>query len=219
MSGREVLKEVGNPGLRDWTRKVRVLPRGLKLLPAQIDADVLDAVYTSLLEEKRLGVSYTPRGESRAKQYAISPLGLVVREALTYVVGTLWDYPEPMHFAVHRMKKAEVLDKPCNIPNDFDLDDHIKTGEFSYPVSARNIKLEALFDKDAAIHLYETRLSDDQQLTSCRDGRVSVKATVKDTQELRWWLLGFGEQMEVRKPVELRQHFKSVARHLIIHYE
>ena len=62
------------------------------------------------------------------------------------------------------------------------------------------IELEALFDTDAAFHLRETRLSTDQVLTDQPDGRVLVKARVRDTGELRWWLLGFGNAVEVLRP-------------------
>ncbi len=62
------------------------------------------------------------------------------------------------------------------------------------------IELEALFDADAAFHLRETRLSEDQVLTDQPDGRVLVKARVRDTGELRWWLLGFGDAVEVLRP-------------------
>ena len=35
--------------------------------------------------------------------------------------------------------------------------------------------------------------------------QLLVKATVSDTAQLRWWLLGFGGQVEVIKPNFLRE--------------
>ena len=61
--------------------------------------------------------------------------------------------------------------------------------------------MEALFD--AAYHLRETKLSEDQVLEDQPDGRVLVKATVQDTGELRWWLRGFGEGVEALAPESL----------------
>jgi len=49
-------------------------------------------------------------------------------------------------------------------------------------------------------HLYETPLSDDKSITEIGDGRMMVKATVLNTEELRWWLLGFGRHVEVVSP-------------------
>jgi predicted DNA-binding transcriptional regulator YafY len=43
------------------------------------------------------------------------------------------------------------------------------------------------------------------------DDRVLVRATVQDTAELHWWLLGFGELVEVRAPAALREKFRERA--------
>jgi predicted DNA-binding transcriptional regulator YafY len=34
-----------------------------------------------------------------------------------------------------------------------------------------------------------------------------VEATIRDTQELRWWLLGFGDAVEVLALAHLRKEF------------
>jgi len=67
-------------------------------------------------------------------------------------------------------------------------------------LSPEKIKLEALFVADAAYHLTEVKLSPDQTVEFKKDGRMLVTATVADSDELRWWLRGFGDDVEVRKP-------------------
>ena len=76
------------------------------------------------------------------------------------------------------------------------------------------IRLDALFDAEAAAHLRETRLSARQILRYCPDGRVRVTATVRDTLQLRWWLQGFGEQVEVIGPESLREEFAETAQEM-----
>jgi predicted DNA-binding transcriptional regulator YafY len=85
---------------------------------------------------------------------------------------------------------------------------------FAYPLRGTTIRLEALFDRKVAIHLGERPLAKDQRLTSREDGRVRLQATVKDTLELRWWLLGFGDKVEVLAPKALRAEFKSIAQRM-----
>jgi len=41
-----------------------------------------------------------------------------------------------------------------------------------------------------------------------------MEATVKDTSQLRWWLLGFGDSVEVLKPEKLRKEFAQIAKNL-----
>ena len=76
------------------------------------------------------------------------------------------------------------------------------------------ILLDALFDAEVATHLREPRLSARQTLRYCPDGRVRVTARVRDTQQLRWWLLGFGDLVEVIGPETLREEFAETAREM-----
>jgi predicted DNA-binding transcriptional regulator YafY len=122
---------------------------------------------------------------------------------LTTLVCTLWQYDDVLQLALHRMQTAEMLEKPATRPDGFDLDASIAAGHFASPYSGEPVRLEALFEVDAAFHLRETRPSDGQALVDQPDGRVLVTATVPDTGELHWWLLGFGDAVEVVSPKDL----------------
>lgn len=81
------------------------------------------------------------------------------------------------------------------------------------------INLKAFFDKYAAAHLHESPLSQTQTITDQEDGRVLVEAEVVETQQLRWWLLSFGEHVEVVSPKSLRKEFAEITRNMASHYE
>tara|TARA_Y100000590_G_scaffold353552_1_gene406513 strand:+ start:501 stop:761 length:261 start_codon:yes stop_codon:yes gene_type:complete len=69
--------------------------------------------------------------------------------------------------------------------------------------------IEIIFDASAGFHLYETPLSENQKINDEKNGNLRVYATVADTEQLRWWLLSFGEHVEVMNPVFLRNEFKK----------
>jgi predicted DNA-binding transcriptional regulator YafY len=71
-----------------------------------------------------------------------------------------------------------------------------------------SIELELLIDEEVAIHLRESRLTDQQQMNLLDNGQSLFRATVRDTGQLRWWLLGFADQIEILKPKELRDEFR-----------
>ncbi len=56
-------------------------------------------------------------------------------------------------------------------------------------------------------------------MTEQSDNRVLLEGTVTDTLELRWWLAGFGSQVEVIEPVEIREHFVKEAQRLMEQYQ
>lgn len=64
--------------------------------------------------------------------------------------------------------------------------------------------LEFLFDATAATHLEECPLGNDQRVTDGPDGFKRITVTVEDTEQLRWWILGYGDRIEVLGPATLR---------------
>jgi predicted DNA-binding transcriptional regulator YafY len=189
-----------NP-LRKWTDCVRVVPREMPLLPPKFNSDAVRVVYDALLAGQRFATDYRSRANDtdEVKTYEVNPLGLVARGNLLYLVCTLWDYQDIRQLALHRVLTASPTDKPVKKPHGFDLDRYIESGEFQYPVGPM-IKLKAEFARSAAVHLIETPLSENQTIELLGPGHMLVTATVRDTAQLDWWLLGFGCAVRVLEP-------------------
>lgn len=208
----KVLDKLTENRLRKWPDKVRIVQRGQPLLAPEIKPEVAEVVYEALLQEKRFQAHYRRRGDTEGREYVVNPLGLVIQDQLTYLVASLWDYDDPVLLLLHRMETAELLDETCHIPEGFNLQAYLDSGELLFPESDKMLKLVALFDKYAGAHLVETPLSRDQTVKEQKDGRLLIKATVADTAQLRWWLLGFGDNVEVVGPKKLIDEFAKNAR-------
>lgn len=198
--------------LADWKQRVLHLEPGPRLAPPSVDPAVRNVVYEALLEGRRFETGYTRRYESEPVGYTVNPLGLVTREGITYIVCTLWDYTDIKQLALHRMTSPKLTDQEATGIKSFDLLKYVhQEAAFAYPQSKRTIKLKALFDAGAGFHLTERMLSADQKLKKTEDGHYSLTATVLDNGELRWWLLGFGDGVEVLAPKSLRKEFAAMA--------
>jgi predicted DNA-binding transcriptional regulator YafY len=207
---RKILDSLPSNGLGGWPSKVRVIHRGPSLRLPEITGAIQEAVYRGLLEGRRLDVEYRSREKGESTHCELNPLGLVFKGGIAYLVCTFWQYTDLRQVALHRVQHAEVLAVPALVPAGFDLDRYIHEGEFSYPVG-EPIRLEAIFSHGAHLHLHDTPLSTDQVIVELDDERVIVRATVENTAELRWWLLGFGGLVEVLAPADLRQEFQTRA--------
>jgi predicted DNA-binding transcriptional regulator YafY len=207
---RQVLDALPTNALGCWPAKVRVIHRGPPLQLPEIDEAVLETVTRGLLDGRRLDVAYRSREKGDLLRCELNPLGLVVKGGLAYLVCTFWQYTDVRQVVLHRVHHVAVLETPATVPEGFDLDRYIREGEFSYPVG-EPVRLEAVFSRGAHLHLQDTPLSADQVLTKLDDERVLVRATVENTAELRWWLLGFGELVEVLAPAALREEFHQRA--------
>lgn len=208
-----VLKEQHSNALSSWHRKVRVLHRGPRLATPPIAPAVQQNVYEGLLRSRQIEAQYRSRGSTTAKPLNLSPLGLVVKDGITYLVATSWDYADVRHYALHRFEDVTLLEAPSKAAKDFDLDRYIEEEKtFSYRESPNNLRLRLEVVPNVAVHLSERPLSTDQRITESADGRSRISATVADTAELRWWLLGFGSQIEVLGPKALRDEFAEISR-------
>lgn len=72
-----------------------------------------------------------------------------------------------------------------------------------------HIQLVVRFDRTAVQHLLESPLSKDQIVTDISEDEVRLSATVPLTERLVWWLMGFGANVVVEKPDELRKNLAS----------
>jgi predicted DNA-binding transcriptional regulator YafY len=177
----------------------------MPLLPPRFNREAVRVVYDALLAGKRFAAEYRSRAadSDELKSYEVSPLGLIARGPLLYLVCTLWDYQDVRQLALHRLVSATLTDKAVISADGFDLDRYIEQGEFQYPVGPM-IQLKAKFTREAAAHLHETPVSEDQTIEDLETEYVLVTATVRDTAQLEWWLHGFGPTAEVLEPAELR---------------
>lgn len=204
--------------ITSWPDKIRVLPLGIQLQAPVIDHDVQAVIYQSLSEEKRVQITYQPRASKEVKEYGISPLAIVVRDQVIYLLCTMKDYSDIRQLVLHRIQTAEIVDQAANYPANFDLDQYIESGAFGFLDSDKEIKLVADFTSEVASHLHETPISADQILQPQENGTVRLTATVPDTLQIQWWLLGFGDQTQVISPAKLRNKIKVVIQRMCENY-
>lgn len=207
----EKLSEVSNSPVSAWAKKVRVVHPTQLLIPPNVNPAVHRAVTEGLLKDCQMEIAYRKRGKSELVTHVVNPLGLVQRGPITYFVVN--QSKDPFYLAMHRISKAGILESAAQRPANFDLDEHIASGRMGFG-DGTSISLQALFSSEAAEHLYEAPISRDQVLTPMRDGRIKIAASVPHNQQLEWWLLGFGDQVEVVRPASLRRKFASMAHRL-----
>ena len=192
--------------ITQWPDKFCVVQPAQPLIPPALNQAILGAVHEALLNEKQLQVSYlaTMRADSKLKSYRLHPQGLLQRGPVTYLAAMTNDYEEVYLYALHRMQAAQTLEADCRHKPAFNLTDFAeKKGHFG---SAQAIHFKARICDHLALMLEETRLSDNQVISPVDDsGYREVTADITNTWQLRWWILGECNRIEVLEPEELRQ--------------
>lgn len=189
----------------DWPSKVASVPAHLPLMPPQIDAASLALVQQALLEEKAFRCRYYSAHRDLVSTLTLSPLGLVQRGSVTYLIATAPPHADVRQFALHRICNPELLDIPSEPSNGFDLREYATSGAMQFGDNVgRTITLEAWVNTGLLGLLRETPLSEDMQTMSDEDGG-RIRATVTDSWELEWWLLSHTGSIAVTAPETLRQ--------------
>lgn len=204
-------------GIAGWQHKVRVIPPTQPLLAPKIDDAVQATLHEALLHERQCNITYQKREATEPESYPVHALGLVQRGQVLYLVCTIKTYPHIRLLALHRILAAELLSEAISPPAGFDLDAYIASGALGW-FPKETIHLKAIFNADVAAHLYETPLSEDQAMTELPDGRIQLTATMQETLQLRWWLQGFGDAVEVIKPMHLRKQIAESINRLAERY-
>lgn len=202
-----------------WTRLFRVSRRGPLLSAPAVDEDVFETVCKALVEQRCLDAHYQARGASTSKNLLLHPQALVFRHGIYYLVAIAGDYDTPVHFALHRFTDAAITSSKRKQPKGLDIDAYVAKS-FRYPNSPKQLNLRMRVTRDVATHLEERQLSENQRLNYLQDEAwAEVTASVDDTAELRWWLLGFGDQVIVDAPKALRNELKQTIYQMAGHYE
>jgi predicted DNA-binding transcriptional regulator YafY len=218
VSARKYLEQAPSARARRWKQRVRVIPRAFSLRPPEVPETVLEPVYQALFEGKQLDITYRSRGSGKTSTWRTHPQAMVMREGVIYLLMTIEPYSDLRHIVAHRIRSVSVIDEPVSEPEGFDLDDYIQSGAFSY-VETGPVELVIRLQAYAAEHILESPISADQSHRTLSDGRIEIAASTIDTLQLRWWLTGFGDALEVVEPADLRQAMAEQAKAVAAMYK
>tara|TARA_B110000014_G_C20016295_1_gene527068 strand:+ start:57 stop:455 length:399 start_codon:yes stop_codon:yes gene_type:complete len=129
------------------------------------------------------------------------------------------DFTIIRHLPLHRFKKANSNGELSIEPKNFDIDDYLEKESLSFLRTEKKLGIELLFNGTTGFHLSETPVSKDQKYKEEKNGKIRISGTVSDTEQLRWWVLSFGENVEVVKPKALRDEVKSRVKSLSAIYK
>ena len=129
---------LADSALGRWVDRARIVSRGPVLKPPNIRDEVQETVYAALLQNRQVEVDYRGKADARASRMVLTPLGIVVREGLIYLVATSREYQDVRHYilhrVLHRMSKPVLLETPAVSPPEFSLAVHVQDEfRFSYP--------------------------------------------------------------------------------------
>jgi predicted DNA-binding transcriptional regulator YafY len=176
--------------------------------------DRLNSVFPQLLEaaQKRqiLNIHFSLPFEQRNIVTNFSPYHLFYAEYSWHTIGY-----SSFHGAVHTFKLSQIerlnpLDKYFVEDTKFDLQEY-----FGYAWSllreGQIYSVELKFSPEIAEDVAETQWHETQTVSFNDNGSVTLKFRVDGLDEITWWILSYGDRVEVLKPLVLRRRIAEIA--------
>lgn len=192
--------------LKNWLDKTRAISQGLQQATPIVDEQVWDAISEAILSEQQCEVCYFSHSQGEAKTYRISPLGIVIRGPVSYLLAVYEGYSDIRQMALHRFQSARLVCSSAQIPKSFDIDEYIGEGHFGVLFDDSPVKLELEVQSNVVKLLREVPLATDQAISQKSD-RFNVCCTLPESWDLYKWLLSQGAGIKVLAPEHIRETY------------
>jgi proteasome accessory factor B len=194
--------------LADFQRKFYAVPHAMKDYRA-FDAQ-LDAIVFCLANNRRMKVDYAALLGS-GKEHVFEPYSLLMYRGGLYVLGRSHRRRQIITLAVERMRRVERLPETFEYPAGYAPEKYTE-GIFGI-IEGPQAHVELLIkDAQTRAYLESRRIHPTQQFRPRRGGGAVLSMTVRGTDELKYWILGFGPHMEVLRPAGLRTEVARLLR-------
>jgi predicted DNA-binding transcriptional regulator YafY len=172
--------------------------------------EVHNAILASIAQSRQLRVWYTDVGTRAQECTKFSPYRLLLHDRHWFLVGRSTLHRRIEVIGVPWVRKLILTDDQYEIPPRFNLERFLAQawGVDRNPVRYR---IWLRFSAQVAPELIDTVWHRSQKMSILADGRVDLYFVVDGVDEILRWVLGFGDQVEVLAPSELKARLFEVS--------
>lgn len=121
-------------------------------------------------------------------------------------------------FKVERIERIELLNERYTIPTDFEPRDLLKDAWGIWYTEAEPVRVVLKFHPSIVQRIKETRWHASEKITDLPNGTLLWEARIAEPKEMLPWIRGFGAEVEVLEPEQLRTRLIGEIRGLMETY-
>lgn len=160
-------------------------------------------------ERRACCIQYESPIEELSFEGTLEPYALHYAGRAWYVLGRTDVHKEVRVLKLARIRALQRTGKTFFRPRNFHVSDKLGRAWQLNP-EGREYEVELVFAKRVATNVSEVRWHPTQQHRMLPDGRCRMRFTVDGLGEIAWWICGYADQVEIRKPVSLRRHVHTM---------
>ena len=175
---------------------------------------ILETLTYAWAEGRKVNIWYRKDETDPIRKFSFSPYYIepsaVGRSA--YVIGLREPPNEMRTFKIERIYRAEPGSEPYTIPEDFDPGKLLINAWGIWYTDEEPVEVILKFEQRVAQRVRETRWHRSEQVTELEDGGLLWRALIAEPQEMMPWIRGWGADVEVIAPTELRERIAAEVR-------
>lgn len=175
----------------------------------------LDAVFDDLaaaIAARRVcRMVYISFHERKQLALVVHPLRLVFVQRAWYLIAYSVRHREVRTFKLGRVRKLTVTRATFRSPADADAESHFGEAWCMIP-EGKLYDVHLHFEPKVAGNVAEVQWHRSQRVEWNDDGSMEFHVRVDGLGEITWWVLGYGDQVEVVGPAPLRRKVAAVAK-------
>lgn len=197
----EILKQDNSLAL--WPNLIKAIPQSLSFTPITLKQEIVDNIYTALLNKQYLTVRYY----NKNRHYKIKPLSVLIRDQKLVLICQYDGFDDCRNLLIHRIHEATLLDEKFR--SDFNLQRYIDNQTMAVSLSNKKITLVIEVKGYVKELLSESLLADKQKATSIDKHWTRVEVVTPYTVELENWLQSQIQHIKIVEPARLRDRVKA----------
>ena len=178
----------------------------------------LDNIFTLLqsaaARRKKLRVKYDSLYDGKIISCEVSPYYLLYNQRAWYLVGQSSIHKAIRTFKLNHIRGVEMLDEQVDGNDDFDLAEYLGCAWSMIP-EGKMYHVRLRFAPKVANNAAEVNWHKSQQVTHNPDGSATIDLRVDGLGEITWWILSYGDQVEVLAPAALRKNVAKIAHRVV----
>ncbi len=190
--------------LRPLTGKVLIQKAPIHLHDASRSA--FETIRQAIVTNKAISIRYKSPRDPDAISTTLHPYQVLFARHAWYVIGWAGLFKGIRTFHIGRILEEQLTVMHYEIPKSFSLDRYLRNAWCLIPEPGPDSDVEIRFSPLVAQNVAEVRWHKTQQIEKNeRDGSLIFRVRVSGLNEISWWILGYGKEAEVLKPVGLRE--------------
>ncbi|MDM7985997.1 MAG: WYL domain-containing protein [Smithella sp.] len=166
----------------------------------------LEILTKALAGEHKVKVWHPSKKTGKIHEYILSPY-LIEPYAIgqsTHVIGAIDPNGDLWTLKIERIQKLELLEERYKIPPDFNPEALLNDAWGIWFTGKKPVKVLLRFTPEVAARVRESRWHRSQQCENQIDGSLLWSAEISEPTEMESWIRGWGAEVEVLEPPELR---------------